>query len=88
MVSARRAERVLIRVRYLMGLVVLTMTVLFSPASLLVALGVVTVLLAANLVAHRRLDGLRDYTDARALARGHGGRRRRRGGGDLRTVHR
>jgi DNA-binding CsgD family transcriptional regulator len=68
-ISARRVERLLVRVRYLMAVVVAAMALLFAPASWPVAVLVVVVLVAANAVAHRRLDGLRSDEDARSLAR-------------------
>jgi DNA-binding CsgD family transcriptional regulator len=58
LVSARRVERLMVRVRYVMGLVVAAMAVLFDPASLVAAFAVAALLLGANVAAHLRLEAV------------------------------
>lgn len=67
--SARRIERLLMRVRYLTAGLVIVSAAAFSPASHLAAVAlVVLLLLGANLLAHRRVGRLRTVEAARALA--------------------
>jgi DNA-binding CsgD family transcriptional regulator len=69
LVGARRRERLLVRVRYLMAAVLVGMVALFSPATVTGALVVVGALLGANVVAHSRLDHLASAGQVHALGR-------------------
>jgi DNA-binding CsgD family transcriptional regulator len=70
LVSARRIERLLVRVRYVMGLVVVAMAVLFEPASLVAAFAVTALLLGGNMAAHLRLEAVRTPRQQRAFVAG------------------
>jgi DNA-binding CsgD family transcriptional regulator len=70
LVSARRTERLLVRVRYVMVLVVVAMAVLFEPASLAAAFGVAALLLGGNATAHLRLEAVRTARQQRAFVAG------------------
>ncbi len=67
--SARRIERLLMRVRYLTVGSVVGTAALFSPVGHLAAVAVIVLLLlAANLLAHRQVQQVRTLEAARALA--------------------
>lgn len=66
--SARRIERLLMQMRYLMALLVGASGLLFEPVSSLGVAAVVLLLLGGNLLAHREVPGLRTAEAARALA--------------------
>jgi DNA-binding CsgD family transcriptional regulator len=66
--SARRVERLTMRVRYLMAVLVAASAVLFEPVSHLGAAAVALLLLGGNLIAHRQVPALGTVDAARTLA--------------------
>jgi DNA-binding CsgD family transcriptional regulator len=66
--SARRIERLLMRVRYLMAALVVGSSLLFEPASDLGAAAVALLLLGGNVLAHREVPRVRTVAAARGLA--------------------
>jgi DNA-binding CsgD family transcriptional regulator len=69
-VSARRIERLMVRVRYVMGLVVVAMAVLFEPASLVAAFAVAALLLGGNAAVRLRLEAVRTPRQQRTFVAG------------------
>jgi DNA-binding CsgD family transcriptional regulator/signal transduction histidine kinase len=68
-VSARRVERLLVRVRYVTVLLVVGMAVLFEPAVPPATLAVVALLVGANVLVHLRLGSIGTADQVRSLAR-------------------
>jgi DNA-binding CsgD family transcriptional regulator len=67
-VSARRLERLLMRVRYLMALLVVAMVVLFDPVSIVGALALAAALIGLNVAGHLRLPDVDTLPRARRFA--------------------